>query len=62
MCHRELFREVYPWAGQLRYINMANPTDPAGAFLDRRLIDAHFKGLTDQLRREGELRSLMLAR
>lgn len=56
-CHRELLGRVYPWAGQLRYVNMTNPTDPAGAFLDHRLIDTVFRSLTHQLQREGELRS-----
>lgn len=57
-CHRELFRDVYPWAGQLRYVNMRNPADPAGSFLGHEFIETAFHGLTDQLRREGELRSL----
>ncbi|MBO0827278.1 MAG: Fic family protein [Streptosporangiales bacterium] len=56
-CHRELLGSVYPWAGRLRYVNIVNPTDPAGAFLDHRLIGTVFRNLTHQLQRERELRS-----
>lgn len=57
-CHRDLFDKVYPWAGQLRYVDMVISTDRAPRpFVDHQLIDTFFRGLSNQLQREGELRS-----
>lgn len=60
--HGALFADVYPWAGQLRAVDMAKATDRDRPFVHHRYIDVLFTELTGQLRRENELRSLTDAR
>lgn len=57
-CHRELFGNVYPFAGELRYVGMHKSNDPDRPFVVPELIRGHFDALTAQLHREGELRRL----
>ncbi|MQA04856.1 MAG: hypothetical protein GEV07_19775 [Streptosporangiales bacterium] len=57
-CHRERFGDVYPSAGDLRIVDIAKPTDRERPFLRHTCIETHFRVLTEQLGRDGELRAL----
>ena len=56
--HRHLFQDVYPFAGELRQVNMAKADDPSGGFFPyQRLLD----GATyvfSELEKEKQLRGL----
>lgn len=53
--HRHIFRDVYPWAGQLRTVSMSKG---ASLFCRHEFIASEGKRIFDQLRQENALRSL----
>ncbi|MBE7159275.1 MAG: Fic family protein [Rhodospirillales bacterium] len=53
--HRHIFRDVYPWAGQLRTVSMSKG---ASLFCRQEFLADEGKRIFDQLKRENVLRAL----
>ena len=56
--HEQLFADVYPFAGQLRYVDVAKPGQSGEPFLHYRWIKTYTAAVTEQLRAEGNLAAL----
>jgi cell filamentation protein len=56
--HERLFADVYPFAGQLRYVDTAKPGQSGEPFLHHRWIDTYTSAVTQQLRAEDNLAGL----
>lgn len=56
--HGHLFGEVYPFAGQHRYVDTQKPGQTGESFLHHRWIGTYADAVIDQLRTEGNLTSL----
>ena len=56
--HERLFADVYPFAGQLRYVDVAKPNQSGEPFLHHRWIETYTAAVTQQLRAEDNLRAL----
>jgi len=53
--HERLFAQVYPFAGQLRYVDTQKPGQTGEPFLHHRWIETYTVAVVDQLRTEGNL-------
>jgi cell filamentation protein len=56
--HRALFQDVYPWAGQVRLVDLRRRTEGAEPFLAARSIDRGSMFFAAELRRDNMLRGL----
>ncbi len=53
--HEQLFADVYPFAGQLRYVDMGKPGQTGEPFLHHRWIETYTAAVTEQLRAQDNL-------
>lgn len=53
--HEQLFADVYPFAGQLRYVDMGKPGQSGEPFLHHRWIETYTAAVTEQLRAQDNL-------
>jgi cell filamentation protein len=53
--HERLFADVYPFAGQLRYVDIGKPGQTGEPFLHHRWIETYTAAVTDQLRAQDNL-------
>jgi cell filamentation protein len=56
--HRGLFQDVYPWAGQVRVVDLRSRAESAEPFLPARSIDRGSMFFAAELRRDNTLRGL----
>ncbi len=56
--HRALFADVYPFAGQLRYVDLAKPGQTGEPFVHHAWVETYTAAVADQLRREQHLSEL----
>lgn len=56
--HEQLFADVYPFAGQLRYVDMGKPGQTGEPFLHHRWIETCTAAVTEQLRAQDNLAAL----
>jgi cell filamentation protein len=56
--HRRLFEQVYPFAGQLRYVDVAKPGQTGEPFLHHRWIETYLTAVAEQLRAQENLTGL----
>lgn len=53
--HARLFADVYPFAGQLRYIDVGKPDQTGEPFLHHRWLETYTSAVTGQLRAQNNL-------
>lgn len=53
--HERLFADVYPFAGQLRHVDIAKPGQSGEPFLHHRWVQTYLAAVTDQLRAQDNL-------
>ena len=53
--HEQLFADVYPFAGQLRYVDLGKPGQTGEPFLHHRWIETYTAAVTEQLRAQNNL-------
>ena len=53
--HEQLFADVYPFAGQLRYVDLGKPGQTGEPFLHHRWIETYAAAVTEQLRAQNNL-------
>lgn len=53
--HEQLFADVYPFGGQLRYVDMGKPGQTGEPFLHHRWIETYTAAVTEQLRAQDNL-------